>query len=60
MEQWRVTVGSNNAARSHVLGRFTRKRSPRDLFSQFLSFIVTLLTPGAGIVADTEGKALAV
>jgi hypothetical protein len=59
MEQWRATVGSNNATHSHLLGKFIRKRSPRDLVSQFLSFIMTLFNPGAGLVPDKEGNVLA-
>ena len=53
LEQWRASVGSNNAARSHVLPRTTGKRSSKGLLlDQFLSFFVILLTPGADLVTN--------
>ena len=55
MEQWRAGVGSNNAARSRVMRRCMRKRSPKNLLSQFLSLLVTMFAPWVGLV--TEGKA---
>ena len=56
MEQWRAGVGSNNAARSRVLGRYImRKRSPKSPLSQFLSLLMMLFAPWVGLV--TEGKA---
>ena len=55
MEQWRAGVGSNNAARSRVMGRSMRKMSPKSLLSQFLSLLMMLFAPWVGLV--TEGKA---
>ena len=55
MEQWRVGVGSNNAARSRVMERSMRKRSPKSLLSQFLSLLMTLFAPWVRLVP--EGKA---
>ena len=52
MEQWRAGVGSNNAARSRVMGRCIRKRSPKCLLSQFLSLLMTLFAPWVGLVAE--------
>ena len=40
LEQWRASVGSNNAARSHVLAKCTGKKSPKGLFGQFLLFLL--------------------
>ena len=48
MEQWRASVGSNNAAHSHVLRKFGRKKkSPESLLSQIMSLLV------AGLVTST-------
>ena len=46
LEQWRAGVGSNNAARSHALGKFMRRKCPRSFLSQFISYLVTLFTEG--------------
>jgi hypothetical protein len=56
MEQWRATVGSNNASRSHVLGKSIKRKSPKDLLSHFLSFLMTLFTPEADLVTVKDGK----
>ena len=49
LEQWRASVGSNNAARSHVLAKCTGKKSPKGLFDQFLLFLMALFSPGVGL-----------
>ena len=55
MEEWRASVGSNNAARSHVLAKFAGKTAPKGIFGQFLLFLFALFSPGAGPVTN-KGK----
>ena len=55
MEQWRASVGSNNAARSHVLAKCTGKKHPKTLLGQFLLFLFTLFSQGTGLVTN-KGK----
>ena len=55
LEQWRASVGLNNAARSHALSKLSGKRPPKDLLSQLLSFLFTLFAGGLGLSAD-EGE----
>ena len=55
LEQWRASVGSNNAAHSHVLAKCTGKKSPKGLFGQFLLFLMALFSPGAGLDTN-KGK----
>ena len=57
LEQWRASVGSNNAARSHVLARCTGKKSPKSLLGQLLLFLLTLFSPGAGL-DNNKGKTI--
>ena len=45
-EEWRASVGSNNAARSHALGKLMRRKNPRSFLRQFISYLVALLTEG--------------
>ena len=42
LEEWRAGVGSNNAARSHALGKFMRRKCPRSFLSQLISYLVAL------------------
>ena len=55
MEQWRASVGSNNAARSHVLAKCVGKKSPKTLLGRFLLFLFALFSQGAGLVTN-KGK----
>ena len=55
MEQWRTSVGCNNAARSTVLAKCTGKKTPKSFFGQFLTFLLALFSPGAGLVTN-NGK----
>ena len=58
LEQWRASMGSNNAACSHVLARSTGKRSSKGLLlDQLLYFIMTLLTPGVDLVTNKSNYA---
>ena len=54
-EQWRASVGSNNAALSHVLRKSVFKKSPKSFFGQFLALLLALFDPGVGLVTD-KGK----
>ena len=55
-EQWRASVGGNNAARSHVLRKSLRQKFPRkNLLSQILSFLTTLLM-GTPVTNGSMGK----
>jgi hypothetical protein len=59
-EQWRGSVGGNNAGRSRVLGKCTRGNAPNSLFGQFLLFLTTLFSPGPCSrtnINDREGEA---
>ena len=46
LEEWRAGVGSNNAARSHALGKFMRRKCPRSFLSQLISYLMALFTEG--------------
>ena len=48
-------MGSNNAARSHVLAKCVGKTVPKGIFGQFLLFLFALFSPGAGPVTN-KGK----
>ena len=39
-----LSVGSNNAARSHALSKFTRRKCSRSFLSFFISYLVALFT----------------
>lgn len=52
IEEWRAGVGSNNAARSHAFGKFMRKKSPRSYQSNFISYLMALLTEGTWFASD--------
>ena len=51
LEQWRSSVGSNNAARSHVIEKHLGKKSPKNLLGYFLQFLMALFSQGF-----TKGK----
>ena len=46
LEQWRASVGSNNAAHSHVLAKCVGKKPPVGLLGQYLLFLAALFAPG--------------
>ena len=48
-------MGSNNAARSHVLAKCVGKTAPKGFLGQFLLFLFALFSPGAGPVTN-KGK----
>ena len=52
LEEWRAGVGSNNAARSHALGKFMRRKCPRSFLSQLISYLVALFTEGTWFSSD--------
>ena len=54
LEQWRSSVGSNNAARSHVIEKHLGKKSPKNLFGQYLQFLLALFF--LGITNNKGGK----
>ena len=49
LEEWRAGVGSNNAARSHALGR---RKCPRSFLSQLISYLVALFTEGTWFTSN--------
>ena len=53
LEQWRASVGLNNAARSRVLNKLGGKRPPKDLLSQFGLFLLRLV---AGVFGFPAGE----
>ena len=55
-EQWRASVGGNNAAHSHALRKSLRRKFPcKSLLSQILSFLMTLLM-GTSLTDGSMGK----
>ena len=57
LEEWRASVGSNNAARSHALGKLMRRKNPRNFLCQFISYLVALLTEGTWFASwSTSGE----
>ena len=52
LEEWRAGVGSNNAARSHALGKLMRRKCPRNFLSQLISYLVALFTEGTWFASD--------
>ena len=52
LEEWRAGVGSNNAAHSHALGKFMRRKCPRSFLSQLISYLVALFTEGTWFSSD--------
>lgn len=55
MEQWRASVGRNNAARTNVLAKNTEKKISKHLLGQFMLFLLTLFCQGVGLVTS-KGK----
>ena len=52
LEEWRAGVGNNNAARSHALGKFIRRKCPRSFLSQLISYLVALFTEGTWFASE--------
>ena len=53
LEQWRASVGLNNAARSRVLNKLGGKRPAKDLLSQFGLLLLRLV---AGVFGFSVGE----
>lgn len=54
LEQWRASVGNNNAARSSVLRKRAGKKSPKGLIDQFFTFLLVLFSSGAGLATNNR------
>ena len=54
LEQWRASVGLNNAGRSRVLSKLSGKRLPQDLLTLFL----LNLYAGGFVLTASEGECL--
>lgn len=46
MEQWRASVGSNNA---HLVRRYIKKQFANSPLGHFMSLLMALLIPGVGL-----------
>ena len=57
LEQWRASVGSLNASRSHSLRRkYGGKRAPKTLWDQLLSLLLALVVQWTGLATTDKGS----